>query len=141
MVSYEPYVAPSHYKNDCYFIVIEWYTIVIRLNPDVAVTWMRWVKRLLNASAGYVLPINIKISWNTPDSKVRGANMGPTRVLSAPGGPHVGLINLAIRDVTWTLADQFRHLAVIAKKASTYPITLVKSCDSFGEPTQGPRLI
>ena len=26
----------------------------------------------------------------TPDSKVHGANMGPTLVLSAPGGPHVG---------------------------------------------------
>ena len=35
---------------------------------------------------------------NIPDSKVHGANMGPTRVLSAPGGPHVGPMNLAIRD-------------------------------------------
>ena len=32
-----------------------------------------------------------------PDSKDHGANMGPTWVLSAPGGPHVGPINLAIR--------------------------------------------
>ena len=31
-----------------------------------------------------------------PDSKVHGANMGPTWVLSAPSGPHVGLMNLAI---------------------------------------------
>ena len=34
-----------------------------------------------------------------PDSKVHGANMGPTWVLSAPDGPHVGPTNLAIRDV------------------------------------------
>ena len=34
-----------------------------------------------------------------PDSKVHGANMGPTWVMSAPGGPHVGPMNLAIRDV------------------------------------------
>ena len=34
-----------------------------------------------------------------PDSKVLGANVGPTWVLSAPGGPHVGPMNLAIRDV------------------------------------------
>ena len=34
-----------------------------------------------------------------PDSKVHGANMGPTWVLSAPDGPHVGPMNLAIRDV------------------------------------------
>ena len=33
-----------------------------------------------------------------PDSKVHGANMGPTWVLSAPYGPHVGPMNLAIRE-------------------------------------------
>ena len=32
-----------------------------------------------------------------PDSKVHGAYMGPTWVLSAPDGPHVGPMNLAIR--------------------------------------------
>ena len=32
----------------------------------------------------------------SPDSKVHGANMGPTLVLSAPDGPHVGPMNLAI---------------------------------------------
>ena len=32
-----------------------------------------------------------------PDSKVHGANMGPTWVLSAPDGQHVGIMNLAIR--------------------------------------------
>ena len=32
-----------------------------------------------------------------PDSKIHGANMGPTWVLSALGGPHVGPINLDIR--------------------------------------------
>ena len=34
---------------------------------------------------------------NVPDSKVHGANMGPTWVLSAPNGPHVGPMNLVIR--------------------------------------------
>ena len=40
------------------------------------------------------------IIWvhNIPDSKVRGANMGPIWVLSAPDGPHDGPINLVIRD-------------------------------------------
>ena len=41
-----------------------------------------------------------------PDSKVRGANMGPTWVLSAPDGPHVSPTNLAIKVTTspihWT---------------------------------------
>ena len=31
-----------------------------------------------------------------PDSKVHGTNAGPTWVLSAPGGPHIGPMNLAI---------------------------------------------
>ena len=34
---------------------------------------------------------------STPDSKDLGANMGPTWGLSAPDGPHVGPMNLAIR--------------------------------------------
>ena len=39
-----------------------------------------------------------------PDSKARGANMGPTWVLSAPDGPHVGPMNLAIRDIAVSLS-------------------------------------
>ena len=35
-----------------------------------------------------------------PDSKVHGANMGPTCVLLTPDGPHVGPMNLGIRDST-----------------------------------------
>ena len=35
-----------------------------------------------------------------PDSKVRGANMGPTWLLSVPDGPHVGPMNFAIRGIT-----------------------------------------
>ena len=34
-----------------------------------------------------------------PDSKVRVANTGATWVLASPGGPHVGPMNLAIRDI------------------------------------------
>ena len=33
----------------------------------------------------------------SPDNKVHGANMGPTRVLSALGSPHVGPMNLVTR--------------------------------------------
>ena len=38
----------------------------------------------------------------TPSSKVNGANVGPTWVLSAPDGPHVAPLNLVIRDYTYT---------------------------------------
>ena len=33
-----------------------------------------------------------------PDSKVQGVNMGTTWVLPAPDGPHVGPMNLSIRE-------------------------------------------
>ena len=35
-----------------------------------------------------------------PGNKIHVAHMGPTWVLSAPGGPHVGPMNLAIGLVT-----------------------------------------
>ena len=38
-----------------------------------------------------------------PDSKVHGANMGPTWVLSAPDGPHVGPMNLAAVPAVWSV--------------------------------------
>ena len=48
----------------------------------------------------YEMPTCLNHSWVIniyPDNKVHGANMGPTWVLSAPDGPHVGPMNLAIR--------------------------------------------
>ena len=39
-----------------------------------------------------------KLPATDPNSKVHVANMGPTWVLSVPGGPHVGPMNLAIKD-------------------------------------------
>ena len=41
------------------------------------------------------------------DNKIHGANVGPTWVLSAPDGPHVGPMNLAIRDILQHLNDMF----------------------------------
>ena len=37
--------------------------------------------------------------WNIPDSKVHGANMGPTLGRQDPSGPNVGHVNFAIWDV------------------------------------------
>ena len=50
-----------------------------------------------------------------PDSKVHGANMGPTCVLSAPDGLHAGPMNLAIRGYYWQVPGSF-----------TYPFCLQK---------------
>ena len=44
----------------------------------------------------YVTPKGVW-SWDWRDSKVHVAHMGPTWVLSTPGVPHVGPMNLAIR--------------------------------------------
>ena len=50
----------------------------------------------------YILP------YPTPDSKVHGANMGTTWVLSAPDKPHVDPMNIAIRDVaSWRYQQRF----------------------------------
>ena len=38
--------------------------------------------------------------WFNPYSKIHGANMGPIWVLPAPGGPHIGPMNLAITEAT-----------------------------------------
>ena len=43
------------------------------------------------------LSVHFILAGKDTDSKVHGANMGPTWVLSAPDGPHVGPMNLAIR--------------------------------------------
>ena len=39
----------------------------------------------------------VGMKWYYPDSKVHRANMGPTWLLSARDGPHVGPTSLAIR--------------------------------------------
>ena len=41
-----------------------------------------------------------------PESKIHGANMGPTWVLSAPDGPHVGPMNFAI----WVMINAIKNL-------------------------------
>ena len=44
------------------------------------------------------MTVAVLVKNNTgPDSKVRGASMGPTWALSSPDWPHVGPMNLALR--------------------------------------------
>ena len=44
---------------------------------------------------------NVILDNSNPDSKVHGANMGPTWILSAPDGSHGGPMNFAIWEDTW----------------------------------------
>ena len=46
---------------------------------------------------------------NITDSKVLGANMGPTWALLAPNGPHVGPMKLAIRDPSGDFSSKRRR--------------------------------
>ena len=55
-------------------------------------------KRTCSYFMQYLLTAWITLNSSTPDNEVHGVNMGPTWVLSAPAGPHVGPLNLAIRD-------------------------------------------
>ena len=45
----------------------------------------------------FVVTVHSGSCEQNPDNKDHGANVGPNWVLSAPGGPHVGPMNLAIR--------------------------------------------
>ena len=60
------------------------------ITSSVINRWCYWINQ-------WIIPSHK--SHSNPDSKVHGANMGPTWVLSAPDGPHVGPMNLAIREV------------------------------------------
>ena len=57
--------------------------------------------------------IHVMVYMN-PDSKVHGANMGPTWVLSDPDGPHVGPMNLAIREMSRYYYRAFVNYRMIA---------------------------
>ena len=64
-------------------------------------TWKHWKLFISGMSSTNIIIIDNtheynKYSVNVADSKVHGANMGPTWVLSAPDGPNVGPMNLAI---------------------------------------------
>ena len=54
-----------------------------------------------------------------PDSKVHVAHMGLTWVPSAPGGPHVGPMNLAIRDVS---SDLYRNSTESRNRVTQYSL-------------------
>ena len=76
---------------DSRFVPNQWETAL--LCDDVS----HWLLANLESSLCYH-SYNMINSFKTYlDSKVHGANMGPTWVLLAPDGPHIGPMNLAIR--------------------------------------------
>ena len=76
---------------------------------------------------------------SNPDSKVHGANMGPTWVLSAPDGPHDGPTNLAIREADLVVCGVKLHsilqcdaehniLPLLTCKCSIYSLAFAPWC-------------
>ena len=51
--------------------------------------------------------IHQNIWRHSPDSKAHGANMGPTWDRQDPGGPHVGPMNFAVREICWSLPTTY----------------------------------
>ena len=70
--------------------------------------WSKWPKTFCGRCIVY------------PDSKVHGANMGPTWALSAPGGPHVRPMNLVIRDGTVVTERQRQSINQTLKSRKTW---------------------
>ena len=68
---------------------------LIGLLTHKCATLLQWVNGFIY---NRTRPNHVHILRNIPDSKVHGGNMGPTWVLSAPDGPPVGPMNLAIKN-------------------------------------------
>ena len=92
-----------------YFVLLISQCALISYVKPWAVFHLSWRirKSFILKWKGRIYSLIHNISWD-PDNKVHGANMGPTWVLSAPDGPHVGPMDLAIRGCR--IASYFRHL-------------------------------
>ena len=73
------------------------------------------------------------ILWSAsiPDSKVHGANMRTTWVLSAPGGSHIGPMNLAIRDPNTCYIYPSRHASLFLGVVTQTTIALTTQTRSY----------
>ena len=64
------------------------------------------VSSTIDAGELYTRGVPTRLGWwcqHIPDSKVHEAYMGPTWGQQGPGGPHVGPMNLAIRDMAFSI--------------------------------------
>ena len=80
---------------------------------------------------------DIFVSVKNPDSKVHGANIGPTWVLSAPDGPYVGPLILAFREAYLSRSGIISFCSIplllrLSRKSGDCPLG---STTSIGSPT------
>ena len=98
-------VGPMWPYEPCYQRCYIWWADVHRVQANCIVYppfsfYCRWLcSRCWSVFYQYILHSSNGLGpiIHCPDSKVHGSNMGPTWVLSAPDGPHVGPMNLDIR--------------------------------------------
>ena len=88
-------------------------------------------RRSTNMSYHWYVCVLDSISCVNPDSKVHGANMGPTWVLSAPDGPHVDPMYLVIREITLSLSNYAGSIRRIAG------VEWIKITYSYEQKTRG----
>ena len=92
-----PHSRPKHYSMDN----ANWTSRLFPIFPHLTIYKQncldktKWgITSIITFSVKWVVIININ-----PYSKVHGANMEPTWVLSAPDGPHVSPMNLVVREI------------------------------------------
>ena len=78
-----------HIQKGMWYIQFISIAYIVLMHISISISYTKILKILMNGPG----------MGNIPDSKVHGANMGPSWVLSNQDGPHVGPMNLAIRDV------------------------------------------
>ena len=75
-----------------------------------------------------------------PDSKVHGANVGPTWVLSAPDGPHVCPMNLATREVVCTV-NIIKSVYIVNAIGGVRSVVTTNPWPSFSRYSEGSWLL
>ena len=100
LVSWHRYIEPTHWLFSLFLRRVgsgihSWLLSKLQVIIWTDINEHFWIGRTWHNWKYMTGMITIPPSF--PKSKVHGANIGPTWVLSPPGGPHVGPINLAVK--------------------------------------------
>ena len=116
MTLYEHNPVSYHRWHKCFFPVVLLLGNKKNLKLHV-LTLFSGIHRSVSVLSGIT-----SYGWvNNPDSQVHGANMGPTWVLSAPDGPRVGPMNLAIMKVIRMRQQLCMSIMLLSHDLETHP--------------------
>ena len=79
------------------------------------------------------------IYTHIPDSKIHGTNIGSAWILYDPGGPHVGPMNLAIRDASNRLLGLFASCRTLSSECYHLACHKPAAIDRFLPRPQAPK--